>query len=242
MGRCCPTIAGFAALRATSMTLQETSRSAQSHPNSGCKHELSRVSGQAVVRRLWHCGTTRQGCRQCRRGGRSRRDHWRQAVDGQGPDPRRWPRQGRWREILQVARRGARGGQRHARPEDGNLSVRGACAAGQPGAGNRSHRHRQGTVSVCSCGSRCEGGDLHRLGTWWRGHRAGSQRDPGRDSHRDGRLCRGPAAVAVPRAGFCHGSEQQADAAADQDHAGHVQAVQRAGSVPDRTQPAGHSG
>src|SRR5690242_9954989 len=69
-------------------------------------HEFSRISGQATVCRVRHCGAAGKGRLDAGRSGRSGQGAGWRTVDGEGADPRGRSRQVWWREVLRFAGQG----------------------------------------------------------------------------------------------------------------------------------------
>jgi hypothetical protein len=202
-------------------------------------HEFPRVPGQGTV-----CRGTAFRCRPARlraaeRGGRRGQGHRRRFLGGEGPDPRRWPRQGRRREAAQDARR------RCAKPRPRACSAR-AWKPTSPAAApcrwiacwSQATDIEQGAVPVGAGRPRHQAASPSspRPKAAWTSRRRARQ--PGRDPDPQRELRAGPAALPVPQDGLRARPQGQAGRPAHQDHDGPVQAVQREGPGAGRTEPA----
>ncbi len=211
-------------------------------PTPRCLHEFPRIPSQGIVR-----PSTASRCRPAK-SPRRRKMPWRlpsRSAASSGWSRRRFTpaaaaRPAASSSASRSTTSGAAAAGMHGKKMETYQSG-GPRTAGQRGAGHRRQRHRQGAVPVDPGRSRQQGGVVHRVGARRRRYRTGRARDAGRHSHDRSQLRRRPAAVRMPSPRVRHGPECEAGEPADQDHAGPVQAVQRAGSRAGRTQSRSRS-
>ena len=110
-----------------------------------------------------------------RRGRGGSREARRSGLGGEGADPCRRPRQGRWREGGQVARRGAQGSHPHARHDARHAPDRSAWPRRAPALYRRRLRHRSRTLSLRAGRPRHQPRRVHCVDRRRHGYRRGGQ-------------------------------------------------------------------
>ena len=163
----------------------------------------------------------------------------RRAGRREGPDPRRWPRQGGRRETGANSRRSGAG----RRPDPGDdapdASDRPRGAAGAACPGGRGDGHPAGAVSRDRDRSRYGAAGLHGVGGGRHGHR-GSRPDPAR-CHQQGSRGSGHGTPPLPRAhaGLCLGPQGRTGQGGRGRHRQPLPRLRGQGLLAGRDQPPG---
>ena len=170
-------------------------------------HEDSRVPRQGNLAQVRRARAARHPGLHGAGGGRSRAEARRPGVGGQGPDPRRRPRQGRRRQGRQVDRRRQEAGRRDPGHAAQDAPDRPRRPEGAPPVHRGRRRHPEGILRLGRDRPRDAEGGLHRLQRRRHGHRGSGARHAREDHHGvrrpAGRPDRGAGARNSPTASAC---------------------------------------
>ncbi len=146
-------------------------------------HEHPRIPSQDRAARIRRAGAARRARLHGRGSGQGRRGARRPGLGGEGPDPRRRPRQGGRRQGRQIDRRREEGSDPHPRLDAGHASDRPARQEGQPPLHRGRLGHRSRVLSLGAGRPRNLARRFRRLDRRRHGHRGSRAQDAGEDSH-----------------------------------------------------------